>query len=229
MGQLSISDISFWENYKQKVFLVIREALAILVQKTNLPEVEQSTQKKHSLNRELYKCIRSVCNHDAALIYHLPVYEGKNPPGQSVTPADSESKIPDFYWHISNHLADDDEAELRFVVECKRLGSPSSSDWIFNENYVLNGIYRFLTDSHEYGKGDEEGGMIGYVQSMTFADILKDVNQAICQSPISITEVLSPADGWVENGISELEQVLERPFPISPFRLFHFWVDIRRD
>lgn len=227
MDQPSISSIPFWKNYKQKIVFVIREALTMLRQKPDLPTVEQST-KKPSLNREFYRCMRRVCNNDALLVYHLPVYEGQNLPDQSDIPAPSETKRPDFYWHLANHLADDDEAELRFVVECKRLGSPSSSSWILNENYVLRGICRFLLDSHEYGKGDDEGGMIGYVQSMEFTDILEEVNQAARKSPVHIEEIVFPVDGWIENGISELEQILERSFPTSPFRLIHFWVDIRK-
>jgi hypothetical protein len=69
--------------------------------------------------------------------------------------------------------------------------------------------------------------MIGYIQSMEFTDILEEVNQAINKSPVSPTVLSQPPGGWIENGISELEQVLKRSFPISPFRLRHFWVDIR--
>ena len=201
----------------------------LLRQQPDLPAVEQSS-KNPSLNRDLYKCIRKVCNSQTRLRYHLLVYEGQNLPGQGDKPAESERKRPDFYWHIANHLAGDDEAELRFVLECKRLGTPerSGENFELNKNYARKGILRFLMSSHEYGKGDDEGGMIGYVQSMEFADILEEINQTARENPVSITGIPLPPDGWVKDGISEMGHVLERPFPISPFRLRHFWVDIRR-
>ena len=33
---------------------------------------------------------------------------------------------------------------MQFVVECKRLGIPSSQKWILNENYVNHGVRRFV-------------------------------------------------------------------------------------
>lgn len=228
MDQPPISSISLWENYKQDVLFVIRESLLFLQKHPNLPTVEQSS-KNPSLNRTLYRYMRRVCNKRPSLVYHLPTYEGQNLPDQSDQPAQSETKRPDFYWHIANHLDDDDQAELRFVLECKRLGMPERSAETFNECYVLKGICRFLAVSHEYGKGDNEGGMIGYIQSMEFADILEEINQIVRQCSIKVTQISPPPGGWVEDGISELEQVLERSFPVSPFLLRHFWVDIRKE
>ena len=79
----------------------------------------------------------------------------------------------------------------------------------------------------EYGKGDDTCGMVGYVQSMEFDGILQEINLAINKNPEPISSLSSPVSGWQEKGASELEHQLERSFPISPFRMHHFWVDLR--
>ena len=71
--------------------------------------------------------------------------------------------------------------------------------------------------------------MIGYVQSMELDDILHKVNTATASNLEPITQLQLSAEGWQENGISELEHELTRQFPIKSFRLYHFWVDLRRD
>ncbi len=121
----------------------------------------------------------------------------------------------------------EDACERRFVLECKRLGKPTSSSWILNENYVQNGIHRFVTSPHEYGKGDDTGGMVGYIQSMELNEILEEVNAAARNSSAPTLELTLSSDGWKENGVSELEHELTRNFPISVFFLHHFWVDLR--
>ncbi len=140
-----------------------------------------------------------------------------------------ENKKPDFYWQFIDHTADEDSCERYFFVECKRLGNLSSQNWTLNENYVKEGIRRFITTPHEYGKGEDTCGMIGYVQNMGVDDILSEVNLAITQNPEAISLLLPPGNGWQENDTSELEHEFEliRPFPKSPFRMVHFWVDIR--
>jgi hypothetical protein len=199
----------------------------ILRSKPELPTIEDHP-KKHSLNRELYKCFRKAC-HRKKLPYHIPTREGKNPPYESdIDPTERESYIPDFLWKIVDDQADEEFCERHFVLECKRLGSPSSKTWKLNENYVQNGIRRFITQPHEYGKGDDACGMVGYVQSMAFDEILKEVNLAIIQNPEPISLLSPPIEGWNEKGVSTMEHQLERLFPISPFRLRHFWVDLRR-
>lgn len=226
MNQPSIFQLPLWEKYKQNIFAVIHEALIILQNRSKLPLIEDHP-TKHNLNRELYQCFREACC-KKKLPHHLPTREGKNPPYEGdQEPTERESTIPDFYWHIIDDQAEDDFCERRFILECKRLGNLSSSSWNLNANYVNNGIRRFIVKPHEYGKGDDSGGMVGYIQSMSFDDIFEAVNLAINQSPEEISPLLSPTNGWKEKGISELEHPLKRSFPISPFRMYHFWIDIR--
>ena len=48
--------------------------------------------------------------------------------------------------------------------------------WILNENYVKNGIKRFDSKTHEYGKRVNSGIMICYIISMTPVKIENEVN-----------------------------------------------------
>lgn len=226
MPQPLISQIPTRENFRANVFLVIREALLLLQKRSCLPVVEADS-KRQSLNRELYACFREAC-HLNMLDFYCPVPEARNfPYKDDQYPIERENKIPDFQWHLIDSLADIDSCERHFALECKRLGKPSSPNWKLNENYVLNGICRFLTAPHEYGKGDDVCGMVGYVQNMSFDDILCEVNLAASVSPTTISPIPSPSDGWQQDSVTELEHALVRMFPISPFRMFHFWVDIR--
>lgn len=227
MAELSILQLPLWERYKQDIFIVIRDALRILLQERNLPKVEDST-TQHSLNRQLAKDCFKKAVYRNQLPNHMPTYNGENPPYKDdLERHPRENKKPDFYWRFIDHTADEESCERNFVLECKRLGSQSSRNWSFNKNYVQEGIRRFITGPHEYGKGDDACGMIGYIQSMDFDQILEEVSQAISQNPELISPLLPPTDGWQEEGINDLEHELERSFPISPFSLHHFWIDLR--
>ncbi|MCU0289956.1 MAG: hypothetical protein MUF15_26650 [Acidobacteria bacterium] len=71
-------------------------------------------------------------------------------------------KRPDFTCKCFNPWASSpEEHEIAFHVECKRLGSNTSSSWNLNENYVINGIKRFDCKTHEYGKRSPSGMMVG--------------------------------------------------------------------
>ncbi|MCA9946118.1 MAG: hypothetical protein KC449_21690, partial [Anaerolineales bacterium] len=69
--------------------------------------------------------------------------------------------------------------------------------------------------------------MVGYIQSMDLEEIYREISQAIqdISVPIPLLQLLG---GWKEKGISKLVHDCERSFPISPYRLHHFWVDLRK-
>ncbi|MBE9536184.1 MAG: hypothetical protein IMF07_03305 [Proteobacteria bacterium] len=96
-----------------------------------------------------------------------------------------------------------------------------------NENYVSEGIRRFITAPHKYGKDDDASGMIGYVQNMSFVDILSEVNAVASAAPETVLPLNLSSLGWQTGGVSELTHDLSRPFPVTTFRLYHFWVDVR--
>jgi hypothetical protein len=222
MSQPRISQLNIWDKYKKRIFDLILESLSILQREPALKLDEPN------LNRKLFFCFEGA-TYNLKLSYHLPTPEGKNPPHpDDEKRARREEKVPDFYWQFSDHtVIDPKRCTRRFVLECKRLGKPTSSQWILNQQYVQNGIRRFVTEEHGYGKGDDAGAMIGYVQNMEFDDILYEVNVAIKTAQDSIPELSPPGPGWLVNGVSQLDQVLERTFLQSPYHLRHFWVDLR--
>jgi len=202
----------------------MHEALSILQCETCLRKDEQS------LNRTLYFCFRQA-THKLELNHHLPTPEGKNPPNpDDEERAVRENKIPDFYWHFSDHTElNPRHCERRFVLECKRLGKPPSPRWILNKNYVEDGIRRFMTEEHGYGMGDESGAMIGYVQNTEFDAVFCEVNATIDEmNREPVTTLQPPTEGWKVDGISYLDHTLERSFPQTPFHLCHLWADLRR-
>jgi hypothetical protein len=138
-----------------------------------------------------------------------------------------KGKRPDFTCKLTNTLANcADDYEIPFHVECKLLGSPTSPRWILNKNYVTEGIKRFDSRSHEYGKRASSGMMLGYVISMTPEKILEEINshqkKHFSDNPAIEFEC-------VRENIQQYGQKLERK-NLEPrkFKLIHLWVDLRK-
>jgi len=134
-------------------------------------------------------------------------------------------KRPDFTCNLYNHFASADEFEISFHIECKRLGVPSSSRWILNENYVTKGIKRFDCSSHEYGKRAYSGMMIGYIISMSHDIIQDEINthqKLHCPDNPKIVFVID------DKNVQQCHQGLKRK-NVKPdkFKLIHLWVDLR--
>jgi len=135
-------------------------------------------------------------------------------------------KRPDFTCKFYNPFARYPyEHEIPFHVECKRLGSPTSKGWNLNNNYIINGIKRFDSRSHEYGKRAFSGMMIGYIINMYHGEILDEVNinqKKHCSGNPSI-EFKS-----VKSNVHQYRQQLTRK-NLKPkiFELIHLWVDLR--
>jgi hypothetical protein len=226
MSRPRISKLPIWERHEQRVVDLLRAALVILRGKTNLPQSEIL------LNRELYFCLleanRNLWNLGLGGFDHPPISESHNPPDpDDEKRASRENKIPDFNWGYIDHLEPEPRRSARYyVIECKRLGKPPRTDWILTKNYVLNGIFRFITEEHSYAKGEKSGAMVGYVQSMELDDILDEIN-ATCISQ-TIPPIDPPRDGWQNGGISFLRHQVARTFAVSPFKLTHFWIDVRK-
>jgi len=151
---------------------------------------------------------------------------------KSVQPVnDSELKggkagKPDFTCKCTNPFAASaDEHEISFHIECKRLGLPTSARWILNKNYVTNGIKRFDSRLHEYGKRAFSGMMIGYIISMSPEKILDEVN--IYQKKHCSYNPAIEFD-YVKGNVQQYRQILNRK-NLKPklFKLVHLWVDLR--
>jgi len=135
-------------------------------------------------------------------------------------------KRPDFTCRLTNPFAIcANEYEIPFHVECKRLGSPTSTSWILNENYVINGIKRFDCMRHEYGKRASSGMMVGYIISMSPEIILDEVNT----HQIIALDNPTVEFEFVKKNVGQYRQKLNRK-NLKPaiFKLVHLWVDLRK-
>ncbi len=216
-----ISDLPLWENHERRVLAILRSALDRLRSTT-------TEGGEPELNRKLYLCILEVNRENRKLndlwFDYPPVFEGRNPPTPDTEDSASERKIPDLQWGYIDHQAIDPRRCIRnFVIECKRLGSPSGSGWKFNAHYVDDGVRRFIDPEWQYGKDVATGAMVGYVESLTPEEIVVDVNGALDRLGVSAL-ALPPRTG---NPLIEVEHSFGRPFEISPFQLVHLWTDIR--
>lgn len=220
-----LSKINLWKRHEERVCEVISEALIRLQKRTQL------LQNEDALNRELLSCLREA-NADLREInkgVSTPFYleARKQPSADHTTIHNSENKRPDLQNGFVDHNEKDPHKQDRFFhVECKRLGDPPSRSWILNEQYCQNGISRFVRNSHQYGRDVDSGAMIGYVESSDFGPILDDVNSEI-SNEFPDLEKLVNSPPWSNDSSNLIEQVLIRNFPISPFTLKHFWIDLR--
>jgi hypothetical protein len=136
-----------------------------------------------------------------------------------------EQKRPDFQWiFLDRYESDPHRSSKQFVVECKRLGRALRADWIFNANYVNHGIVRFRDPPWAYGQRFASGAMVGYWQSMDEAAVLEEVH---VKSRAELLPDLGLIGKWEKRGVSHLEHEFDRTIEISPFRLYHQWVDLR--
>lgn len=218
----------FWKNREERILAVLIEALLLLTRKTPLLDHEDL------ISRELSLYIREVnARHieEGKGVEPGPFFQANNQPDpDDLNFVSREVKKPDFQWGLFNaSQTDPRKRDCYFVIECKRLGSPTkkSPNRSFNKAYVTEGLIRFITEEHGYAKGETSAVMIGYVQDMEFDDILKEVNDEITKiSVISVPNLLSPIIGWKKNDINQLEHTFIRVIN-SNFALKHLWVDLR--
>lgn len=155
-----------------------------------------------------------------------PLWEGPVQPVEKHELKGGKSrKRPDFTCKCSNPFAVSAEKhEIPLHVECKRLGNPTSESWNLNENYVKNGIKRFDSSTHEYGKRASSGIMIGYIVSMKPHEILKEVNahqkKLLPDYPAITFDFNSPP-------LFQTRQKMKRKYVLpKTFELAHLWISL---
>lgn len=210
-----------WAAREAKCFSIITEALKRLRNTPDLPKSEVE------LNRQFYFCLLEASRALYADDEIAPVAECNNQPDpDDEARARRELKRPDFQWVcLDRYEANPRHSSKQFVVECKRLGKPVRADWILNVNYVQNGIMRFKEPEWAYAKRAASGAMIGYWQDMEANDVLSEINGETGRN--SLPDLILVGT-WNSGDVSRCEHVLERGFEVSPFRLHHFWVDLRQ-
>ena len=231
---------------EERIIRAITIGLSILRSEQGLGWIHEEVRKpdkrkiEDKVSRALYRCLEIAQDEIkqkgqglmGTLFSQLPIQ-----PNPNMSYEDHEEKIPDFSWQILDNTYSIDGFQLPinfyFIIECKRLGSPTSSSWKLNSNYVNHGIVRFIFESHCYGQHMASGAMIGYLEDMTRDDVHKEVDDEIknvrhsLNPPSTISPLLLSQEGWQENTPSRLSHELERSFPKSPFTLWHFWLDLR--
>jgi hypothetical protein len=219
MNRPRLSRLPLWERHEARVLAILREALTLLAQRGLSGD-------EPMLNRELFFCLCEA-NRNALLrgeeAFDYPVvWEGRNPPLEDLPEGEaSERKVPDFYWGYFDHSEPDPRRAARnFVIECKRLGSPTPAGWVFTKHYVEDGVIRFVDPEWRYGRAVATGAMVGYIQSMTTLSLLREVNVSLQRHGLAALTNARRA----RRPLDEMEHTLARTFPVSPYRIVHLWV-----
>ena len=239
MAGLDVLSIDLWSSFVERVQEVVRAGLERLA--ADAPANRFGAACENDLNRELFFRLRRIAVERKVDLFAAvprpalsrdhtwnlaPVYEANNQPSPDDperTPR--EDKRPDFQWSFQDDLAEDlDRATRTYVVECKRLGEAIGT-WVLNVNYIVRGVRRFVDASHLYGKDDSDGGMIGYVQSMDVNAIWAEVVQQLADTGLTALPKPRPHPG--STVLYSASHDLTRADASSPFRLHHFWVDLR--
>ena len=223
------SAITLWQRHEELILEVFWGALELLCQESVLPEEEDDISE--ILSVKIRKANFKLNDHGRGLTC-LPIWQGQIAPATETEVGSSfTGKKPDFQCQCKNESAQNaEEAYISYCIECKRLGKTMGSGWNLNKNYVQEGILRFLTVEHSYGKDAGSGTMIGYVQNMDFDSILKEVNQNIAQVqthkiPLIEFPATQPASKEIINITQKFNRTKVGP---SVFNLRHIWVDLRR-
>ncbi len=218
----SLKSRRLWARREGRFLDILERGLQLLADEPNLPlsEIE--------LNRRLYFCLLSASRELFPTEELAPVWEAQNQPDpDDQARVAREAKRPDFMWKYLNRYDPQPERSSReFVVECKRLGTPPRADWVLNRNYVTHGIRRFTHPQHGYAKRFRLAAMVGYWQGMSAAAVLREVNAAARSHGLPPLTLHAP--GTRRGSVRRLHHSLERPFPVSPMDLHHFWTDVRK-
>jgi hypothetical protein len=213
-SQPRLSKIDLWGQHAMSVMAVLLRALVLLA--TEWPDgLHLESEMTRELGLRILTARRSLKLAGVPVPEGLPVIDGLNSPTPDTAGTSAERTRPDIQWGFQDDFEPDPHKSARcFHIECKRLG-----DRELNVKYVDEGIVRFISESHRYGKDVREGAMVGYIIEGQVLDALSGVNgrSAIVGLP-SVVLVSNTAQ------VSMLENTLDRSFPRSPFKLHHAWV-----
>jgi hypothetical protein len=211
---------NLWERHEALYVDIFSKALLKLTTKNNIQNDEPAISEV--LNLQLREICCEIARTEKKEI-PTPIWEGP------ITPVIEEElrggrriKRPDFTCKCINIWAEPEFYEISFHVECKRLGNSSPQ---LNEKYVTEGIKRFDSLEHGYGKRAESGLMIGYITSTEPEKIMADVNEYQAKY-LPNHEILYFADH--DHPIYNSRQNLNRK-NVNPnkFKLIHIWIDLR--
>lgn len=238
--QPRISKLNSWDRHVERVMEVTVEALSLFHSaegadklKEEFSIIDDWRETEDKLNTVLYfllcKANRNLKTRNRGLDI-FPDYESRNKPNpndRSINAIKRQQKRADFTWGYADFsLPEDHKGNRDFVIECKRLGSRPSKSTVLNEKYAIEGIQRFIADSHRYGEDESSGAMVGYIENMDSEDILTEVNVAIT-AHLKVDTLAKHSPDWQEKSTTRLGHAFDRPFEKSPFTLHHLWLDLR--
>lgn len=210
----------FWGKFEKSILEVISLAIDELMKVDDFPLNE------NQLNRKFYKCLVTAnyqLRKQEKGLDSPPFYEGNNQPHlDDKQRTKREFKKPDFQWSITDTSEPNPErSSKQFVLECKKLGKPSSRNWILNKNYVQHGIKRFINAEYGYGYGVKSSAMLGYIQNMCVNTILIEVNREVksIQQPLVSNQIEYPNHTRMSHRIT-------KNFPLNTIELKHIWIKI---
>lgn len=224
MSRPRFSSALNWPNYERAVIDVFTEALNRLAAEVNLPQGEEP------INLHVYWKAREVHLEHLRARKSFPFvidFDSTNQPEPDDT-SDSRrlKKRPDFSCALTNAQAADFRcSQIRYSLECKRLGSAEGS-WILTRNYCENGVLRFRKPEYGYAKGCTSAAMIGYVQTMNNDDLLDEVNSYAKEH--TIPSLSTAATKWATKSVTTLHQdPVTREAASDSIQLRHLWIDLR--
>lgn len=227
MARRSLPEFAFlWQQHESIYLTIFIQALHMLSDKQTI------TGDENAISKTLCPFLTFCCRVESRLSNRdisTPIWEAPiAPASEDELSSENEPKRPDFTCKLCNPYASTaEEYEISFHVECKLLGNPTSPTWILNKNYVSNGIMRFDSPDHEYGKRSSSGLMIGYMIDMPPEQILNEVNNhqaGKCPHNEAITFDFTQES--VHRSYQYLQRVNLKP---NDFKLTHLWVDLRHN
>lgn len=207
--------VALWQCHETLYYSIFYEAL------NQLEISEEQSKNEDAISEALCPILKDVC-FDHTQEVRTPDWEK---PIQPVINEDLKNgkaqKIPDFTCSLVNNLTNCSEMyEIPFHVECKRLGDTVGS-WNLNKNYVNNGIKRFDSSDHEYGKRAPSGMMIGYIVSMVPTSILDEVNNRL---PDKLPRL---SFAFMKKVVSCEQELIRRKVKPEEFKLIHLWTNLK--
>lgn len=212
-----------WPNYERAVLDVFAEALVRLAHEPTLEQGEEP------INLRVYWKARQVhleYLHAKRSFPFVIEFDSTNQP-EPDDQADSRrlKKRPDFACALTDAQATDfTRSQIRYLLECKRLGQAEGA-WVLTKNYSEHGVLRFRKTEHSYAKGCSSAAMIGYVQTLSNDDVLRQVNDHATVH--AIPSLCKAATAWAAKAVTRLTQEpVTREFAEDPIVLRHLWVDL---
>ena len=218
----SIGQHRKWASWQQFCLKCLDMSLRRLRTKPLLPEGE------NALNALLFKELRLAARELSPKGFGYPPIRAECPVQPHGASDESHRRLkatPDITWGYEDDREPDAlKATRDFVIECKRIRSPTNSGWAFTVRYVQDGICRFRDSNKRYAEGVACAVMVGYWQNSDFDVLIGEVEAAA--RDVGFPGFVRLSLGSNPEEVFEFNHVFERPFPVQQFCLEHRWVDL---